>query len=91
MKGLKDMDFTPIGNNVLLCFPQEGELQDGVYVGKAYRDRKDARVVAVGPKVRELRVGMTVVANVYDGLPHCEDGVEYRPVPEDRLLAVDTL
>ena len=84
------MDFTPIGNNVLLCFPQEGELQDGVYVGKAYRDRKDARVVAVGPKVRELRVGMTVVANVYDGLPHCEDGVEYRLVPEDKILAVVT-
>ena len=85
------MDFTPIGNNVLLCFPQEGELQDGVYVGEAYRDRKDARVVAVGPKVRDLRVGMTVVANVYDGLPHCEDGVEYPPVPEDRALAVVTL
>ena len=82
------MNFTPIGNNVLLCFPQEGDLQNGICVGKAYRDRMDARVVAVGPAVTELRVGTTVLANVYDGLPHCEEGVEYRLVPEDKVLAV---
>ena len=82
------MNFTPIGNNVLLCFPQEGDLQSGIYVGKAYRDRMDARVVAVGPAVTELKVGTIVLANVYDGLPHCEEDVEYRLMPEDKVLAV---
>lgn len=85
------MNFTPLGNNVLLCFPPEGELQNGIYVGKAYRDRMDAKVVATGPAVTELKVGMTVLANVYDGLPHCEEGVEYRLVPEDKVLAAVTL
>lgn len=85
------MDFTPMGNNVLLCFAQGSEIVDGVIVGREYRNRLDAKVVAVGPRVRDLKPGMSVLANVWDGLPHCEDGVEYRLVPESKVLAVVTL
>lgn len=85
------MNFTPIGNNVLLCFAQGSEIVGGVIVGREYRNRLDAKVVAVGPKVKKLRPGMSVLANVWDGLPHCEEGVEYRLMPEDKVLAVVTL
>lgn len=79
----------PIGDKVLLVFPQEGRMEGGVYVMGGTDRRMDATVVACGGRVSDaVRPGATVVADRLSGIQVTLDGVAYRLVPEKEILAV---
>lgn len=73
---------------MLLMFPQEGRMEDGVYVMGSTSRRMDAVVVAVGNRVTDaIRPGATVVADRLSGRPVGIDGVAYRLVRERDIHA----
>lgn len=83
------MEFlNPIGDKVLLAFPSEGRLENGVWVIGETATRMDAKVVAAGNRVSGVRVGDTVIANRLSGVQVTEYGVRYRLVPENEILGV---
>lgn len=82
----------PIGDKVLLVFPQKGRYEGGVFVQGGSDRRMDAVVVDVGNRVSgAIRIGATVIADRFSGLPVRIDGVDYRLVPEKDIVADTTI
>lgn len=78
----------PIGDKVLLMFPQRGRYEGGIFVQGGTPRRMDAVVVDKGARVSDaIRTGATVVLDVFAGIPVSIDGVDYRLVPEREILA----
>lgn len=78
----------PIGDKVLLMFPQSGRSDGGVTVVGHTLNRMDAVVVAKGNRVSDaIKVGDTVLADQEFGMILGIDGVWYRVVPEKDILA----
>lgn len=80
----------PLHGHVWLLFPPETRRVDGVYRASDDPERwMDAVVAAAGPGIpADVGVGDVVVANVFDGMPVDYEGVRYRSVPAEKLLAV---
>lgn len=82
----------PLHDRVWLLFPPADRTVGGILVRADGPDGwMDAVVVAMGPETPAslgVGVGDRVVAGVFDGMPVDVDGVRYRSVPADRLLAV---
>ena len=79
----------PLGDRVLLLFPEdEYRMDGGVLVNDGHR--LDALVVAVGPRAKtEAGVGDRVVVDPdFHGIPVDYEGMRYREVSSERLLAV---
>lgn len=77
---------------MLLLFPMEGRLEEGVFVLGGTTNRMDATVVAVGNRVSSaIRVGTTVVADRLSGIALGIDGVQYRLVPESEIVAQENI
>lgn len=73
---------------MLLLFPQEGRMEDGVYVLGGTTGRVDALVVAKGSRVSDrIREGSTVFCEQSAGIIFTLDGVRYRIVPESEIMA----
>ncbi len=83
------MTFRPIGDKVLLLFPQQMREEGGVLVSGETARRMDAVVVSKGNRVSDaIRVGETVLADRRAGIHLGIDGVAYRLVPEGKIQAV---
>ena len=81
-------NFRPLGDKVLLMFPQPGAESDGVVSDNSRR--MDAVVAGVGSMVSdEIRVGQTVVADRTTGLWLVVDGVHYRLVAEKDIIGAE--
>lgn len=82
------MFIRPIGDKVLLRFPDSARTVDGIVLFDSTDRRMDAVVVAKGGRVSEhVQIGQTVVADRMDGIILRLDGVEFRLVPEKSIVA----
>lgn len=82
------MFIRPVGDKVLLRFPDSERAADGVVLFDSSDRRMDAVVVAKGGRVSErVQIGQTVVADRMDGIILRLDGVEFRLVPEKSIVA----
>jgi co-chaperonin GroES (HSP10) len=52
-------------------------LKRGILVVLPDQKNRDESVVAIGPKVKELKVGDTIRKFPLPGIPYTEDGVDY--------------
>lgn len=84
----------PLNDKVLLLFPDSEEYVEsagGILVKRQANQRLDATVVAVGPLVpSDIRVGDRVLAEPFSGMVCDYEGVRYREVPADQIMAVIT-
>ena len=82
------MFIRPVGDKVLLKFPDPERTAGGIVMFDSSDRRMDAVVVAKGGRVSErIQVGQTVVADRMGGIILRIDGVDFRLVPEDVILA----
>ena len=83
------MNIRPIGDKVLLLFPQEGRIENGIWVEGETARRMDATVVAKGNGCKEgFGTGDVVLADRLSGEALTVDGVEFRLVRERDVQAV---
>lgn len=83
-------EIRPLGNNVLLGpLEQIAVSRGGIHYPQGHKD--DATryaVVAVGPKVRDVRPGDVVIAPLYFTHLVLEDGTDRRVADANQLIAV---
>ena len=87
----KQVRFRPLGDKVLLLFPEEDRVEGGVIVDARLSAgrRSDCVVVAKGRRVPDdIGVGDTVYADPLGGIPVGLDGVRYRLMGSNEVRAV---
>lgn len=82
---------TPIGNRILIRPSASDEMSaGGILIPETARPRSNrGEVIAVGPKVKDVKPGDHVVFSKYSGAPHRFNGEEMYLVLEDAVLAVE--
>lgn len=90
------INFTPMNDRVLVRIPEAPEQIGGIYIPQSnYTMRQvsqivdESVVVAVGPKVKELKPGMKVLTPAREGLAVKIDGTIHRLFKEEEILAID--
>ena len=80
--------FQPLVNQLLLTLEPEPEMSSIIHVQKALVDLvRYGEITAIGPEVRDLKVGQRVLASVTAGV-EMADGVL---IPETAVLGILTL
>ena len=82
------VSFQPLVNHLLLTLEPEPEMSSIIHVQKSLVDLvRYGEITAIGPEVRDLKVGQRVLASVTAGV-ELADGVL---IPETAVLGILTL
>ena len=82
------INFQPLVNNLLLTLEPEPEMSSIIHVQKSLVDLvRYGEITAIGPEVRDLKVGQRVLASVTAGV-EMADGIL---IPETAVLGILTL
>ena len=80
--------FQPLVNHLLLTLEPEPEMSSIIHVQKALVDLvRYGEITAIGPEVRDLKVGQRVLASVTAGVELAEGVL----IPETAVLGILTL
>ena len=80
--------FQPLVNQLLLTLEPEPEMSSSIHVQKALVDLvRYGEITAIGPEVRDLKVGQRVLASVTAGVELAEGVL----IPETAVLGILTL
>lgn len=79
-----------IGNKVIVIdAPKDCKTDTGIiYQIEKKEPTTEGKVVSVGKNITEISVGDIVIYDSYSGAPKSIDGVDYRILPEECILAV---
>ena len=81
------INFQPLVNNLLLTLEPEPEMSSIIHVQKALVDLvRYGEITAIGPEVRDLKVGQRVLASVTAGVELAEGVL----IPETAVLGILT-
>ena len=82
------IEFKPLVNHLLLTLEPEPEMSSIIHVQKALVDLvRYGEITAIGPEVRDLKVGQRVLASVTAGVELAEGVL----IPETAVLGILTL
>lgn len=84
------MNIKPLSDNVVIKMTEAEEttVSGIILTGAAKEKPQVAEVVAVGPKVEEVKVGDKVLTNTYSGKEVKLDGETYTILEEEDILAI---
>lgn len=84
------MKLKPLKDRVVVTFTEEPEkTAGGIYVPEAAKDKpQDGTVTAVGPEVKDVKVGDTVLFDVYSGSKIKADDQDILVIKEEDILAI---
>lgn len=84
------MKFKPLKDRVFISYSDETEkTAGGIYVPDTAKEKpQKGKVEAVGPEVKELKVGDTVFFDRYSGSKVNIDNNEYLIIKEEDILGV---
>lgn len=84
------MKFKPLKDRVFLKYSEESEkTSGGLYIPDAAKEKPQRGTVeAVGPEVKEVKVGNTVLFDKYSGSKINIDNVEYLIIKEEDILGI---
>jgi chaperonin GroES len=89
-KGVEPMKFKPLKERVFIKYSEEMEkTPGGLYVPDTAKEKPQKGVVeAVGPEVKEVKVGNTVLFDKYSGTKINLDNQEYLIIKEEDILGI---
>ena len=80
---------TPIGALVLICpTPYPTETASGLALAEQWKPEQSGEIVAIGPRVKELRPGQTAIFSWQIGQELCLNDQRYLVMREADVLAV---
>ncbi|MBE7046857.1 MAG: co-chaperone GroES [Ruminococcaceae bacterium] len=84
------MNIKPLSDNVVIKMTEAEEttVSGIILTGAAKEKPQVAEVVAIGPKVEEVKVGDKVLTNTYSGKEVKLDGETYTILEEEDILAI---
>ncbi|VEU82244.1 GroES family chaperonin [Acholeplasma hippikon] len=80
----------PLNEYVVLSFEKvESKTESGIILSTSEKDKPSiGNVVALGPKVKDIKVGDKVVYQTYSGTKVKFDEKEYLIIKEENILAI---
>ncbi|UCG78878.1 MAG: co-chaperone GroES [Nitrospirota bacterium] len=84
------MKFKPLKDRVFISYSDEVEkTAGGIYVPDTAKEKpQKGKVEAVGPEVKELKIGDTVFFDRYSGSKVNIDNTEYLIIKEEDILGI---
>lgn len=82
------MNFTPIKERIVIRVPQleEKTLESGLILRKEDQEKpQTGEVLAIGPEVKEIQVGNTVLYGKHDGVPQVIEGEDVLIMKESQI------